>query len=56
MIGVGAFNKYIILPISRSLGIKVGAILFLILLALLIKLLLLPINYKLYEITKKRNC
>ena len=53
MIGVGVFNKYIILPMSRSFGIKIGGILFLIILALLIKLLLLPINYRLYEITKK---
>jgi len=53
MIGVGAFNKYIILPLSNTIGLKIGAILFLILLVILIKLLLLPINYKLFEITKK---
>ena len=53
MIGVGAFNKYIILPMSKTIGLKCGAILFLILLVLLIKILLLPINYRLFEITKK---
>lgn len=53
MIGVGSFNKYIILPMAKTIGKKCGAILFLILLVLLIKLLLLPINYRLFEITKK---
>ena len=53
MIGVGSFNKYIILPMAKTIGKKCGAVLFLILLVLLIKLLLLPINYKLFVITKK---
>lgn len=53
MFGVRTFNKYIILPISKSLGSKCGGVLFLVLLAILIQLLTLPLNYRQFEVTEK---
>jgi len=53
MFGVRTFNKYIILPISKSLGSKCGGVLFLVLLAILIQLLTLPLNYRQFEVAEK---
>ena len=53
MFGVRTFNKYIILPISKSLGSKCGGVLFLVLLAIIIQLLTLPLNYRQFEVTEK---
>ena len=53
IIGVNSFNRYILLPLSNTIGVKIGAILFLILLVIIINLIILPVKYKSYEGTKK---
>ena len=50
---VSQFNKYVILPICGYLSSRVYSIIIIILLVLFLKLLLLPISYKLYIITFK---
>ena len=50
---VSTFNKYIVLPFSEYIGEKTSCILIIFLLVILLKILVLPINIRIYIVTQK---